>query len=188
MTNQKCATLCAGYGDFGLEYGREVKQFPIVQSQLCSNGPKCMCGNSNRSGGRAPEVDCRMKCPGDTTQLCGGQRRSSVFALEGTSFPLQILPHQPRGCYAEPATGRLISYAVVTDNAMTVAKCAEICIGSGLFGLEYGRECFCHSPYLVDVPETAKVADSQCSMPCAGNSSEICGGPSRLNLYEYYYE
>ena len=26
-------------------------------------------------------------------------------------------------------------------------------------------------------------ADTDCGMPCAGNSSQTCGGPSRLSVY-----
>lgn len=31
----------------------------------------------------------------------------------------------------------------------------------------------------------ALTASSDCSMTCAGNSSEFCGGPNRLNAYNY---
>lgn len=31
----------------------------------------------------------------------------------------------------------------------------------------------------------APVTDGGCNMPCQGNSSELCGGPNRLNVYNY---
>ena len=31
----------------------------------------------------------------------------------------------------------------------------------------------------------APVTDGGCTMPCAGNSSEFCGGPNRLNVYNF---
>jgi hypothetical protein len=30
-----------------------------------------------------------------------------------------------------------------------------------------------------------KADDADCNMACNGNSSEFCGGPNRLNLYNY---
>ena len=27
--------------------------------------------------------------------------------------------------------------------------------------------------------------DALCNMPCSGNSEQMCGGPNRLNVYEY---
>ena len=41
-------------------------------------------------------------------------------------------------------------------------------------------ECFCsnHVNAL-----SAKLADSECNLACAGNSSQVCGGALRLSVY-----
>ena len=46
----------------------------------------------------------------------------------------------------------------------------------------------CH--FLIDCGTALNAAatlanDTDCSMTCNGNSSEICGGPNRLNVYNY---
>lgn len=41
-------------------------------------------------------------------------------------------------------------------------------------------ECYCDNQYEFDfTPEP----ESDCSLPCAGNPAEICGGYSRLSIY-----
>lgn len=41
-------------------------------------------------------------------------------------------------------------------------------------------ECFC-SNYVNSL--SAKLPDSDCNLACAGNSSQVCGGPLRLTVY-----
>lgn len=43
-------------------------------------------------------------------------------------------------------------------------------------GTEYGDECYCGN--MLGAPSSLQ-NDTKCSMPCAGNSSEACGGTSR---------
>lgn len=63
MTVEKCATTCAGYTYFGLEYGRE-----------------CFCGKSFTAGtANAAESDCSFACSGDGTQKCGAGDRLDIY-------------------------------------------------------------------------------------------------------------
>jgi len=64
---------------------------------------------------------------------------------------------------------------------MTVQTCLGFCAGSAFAGLEYTRECWC-APYLSAL--STKLPDSQCNLPCEGNSSQICGGALRLSVYQ----
>ena len=85
---------------------------------------------------------------------------------------------------------------------VTVESCTTACQNSGypLAGVEYSAECCkcCErSRYVMML--NARVTDcgstldhgsaptsaSDCNMVCAGNSSEYCGGPNRLNMYNY---
>jgi len=41
------------------------------------DGDQCFCGNT--PGTQAPETDCNIACAGDSTQICGGAWRNSVY-------------------------------------------------------------------------------------------------------------
>jgi hypothetical protein len=64
---------------------------------------------------------------------------------------------------------------------MTIELCAATCGSSAFYGVEYGRECYCAD----EINPTAFVApdSSVCDMPCLGNTDEICGGMSTINIY-----
>lgn len=65
MTVEKCATACAAYKYFGLEYGRE-----------------CWCGNVlniTPNGGPAPQGDCSFACKGNPAQKCGAGNRLDSY-------------------------------------------------------------------------------------------------------------
>jgi hypothetical protein len=44
---------------------------------------------------------------------------------------------------------------------------------------EWSRECFCDWDN-----DAVKANEADCAMPCTGNSSEACGGPLRLSVYQ----
>jgi hypothetical protein len=86
----------------------------------------------------------------------------------------------------------------------SVQSCTDTCFSSGypLAGVEYSHECCTYylSPLFVALVHSAWVpkdcsaaianggaptASGDCSMVCSGNSSEFCGGPNRLNVYNY---
>lgn len=77
---------------------------------------------------------------------------------------------------------RTLSYASNKDFAVqTVETCTLWCAARGFnfCGLEYGAEC--HGDYTL--PENVEAQEEDCSMPCAGNSSQICGNGNRLSVY-----
>lgn len=86
----------------------------------------------------------------------------------------------------------------------SVQSCANACFSSGypLAGVEYSDECctyylsprgtlLFYSPLFTKDCGTgfsnggAPIPAGDCSMVCSGNSSEICGGPNALNVYNY---
>lgn len=85
---------------------------------------------------------------------------------------------------------------------VTVESCTAACQSGGYryAGMEYSAEC-CESLHCLSLHFMliGKRADcgwtldqgsgptpiSDCGMTCAGNSSEYCGGPNRLSLYNY---
>ncbi|KAF2652395.1 heme peroxidase [Lophiostoma macrostomum CBS 122681] len=86
-----------------------------------------------------------------------------------------------QGCYTDAGGSRALSGAASYDDAMTVEKCAAACTQFQLFGLEYGRECYCGNT----LDASSVIAGlSDCSMACSGNSNQRCGAASRLSTYK----
>ncbi|KAL0941489.1 uncharacterized protein CTRU02_204252 [Colletotrichum truncatum] len=63
---------------------------------------------------------------------------------------------------------------------MTVEKCAAFCSAFALFGVEYGRECFCGN---ARDPSSQAADPSDCNFRCSGDSRSLCGASNRLNIY-----
>lgn len=63
-------------------------------------------------------------------------------------------------------------------NSMTPQQCAAFCMDAGFpySGTEYSSQCFCSS----SLPTQG--SSSSCNMACAGDSSQICGGPNALSV------
>ncbi|KAI0088834.1 WSC-domain-containing protein [Irpex rosettiformis] len=88
-------------------------------------------------------------------------------------------------CIAEGTTGRALTAASTTNSSMTKPLCANYCAGLGykLAGVEYGDECYCGNTLVNGANSTARTW-YECSVTCAGNPNENCGGPMRLNLLQ----
>lgn len=69
---------------------------------------------------------------------------------------------------------------------MTVDSCVSACAtrGYALAGAEYANECFCGNAFAGASTGGGSVPpESECNMPCAGDSSQICGAGNRLSVY-----
>lgn len=86
------------------------------------------------------------------------------------------------GCFTDKVSSRTLPLASYADDAMTESKCIGFCDQKGysFAGVEYGRECWCG--YEIG-SGSSQVAESDCSFPCAGGSSEPCGAGDRLNIF-----
>lgn len=167
MTTELRQSTCSqsGYSLAGIEYGGQ-----------------CYCDNQIRNTGHLATdsvTKCNMPCSGDTTQICGGSDRLTMYQL--TSWV-------PMGCYTDVTTSRTLAngmYDDVTRRSMTTKLCQATCSKAGysFAGIEYGGQCFCDN----QIRNTGRLATdtvSLCNMPCSGASSETCGGPDRLTLYK----
>ncbi|GAM89397.1 hypothetical protein ANO11243_074350 [Dothideomycetidae sp. 11243] len=172
-TIEACTSYCtnAGYSIAGVEYGTQ-----------------CFCGNAITGyAGQTVDNGCTMPCSGNSSEICGDSNRISLFsngpptqyALAGT--PEFVGNYGSLFCYTEATTGRALSGISYSDPAnMTLESCAAFCNGYPYFGTEYASQCFCGS-YLNAGSVIAPTGD--CSSPCVGNPSELCGGASRLTVY-----
>lgn len=87
------------------------------------------------------------------------------------------------GCYTDPGGGvgsRTLIGKRTDDNAMTKEFCQAFCGVWPYYGMEFARECYCGNAILNG---GVKVDDSFCNDPCAGNSSETCGGGGHMSIY-----
>ncbi|KAJ6591192.1 glyoxal oxidase N-terminus-domain-containing protein [Mycena vulgaris] len=174
MTVDKCVATCSGMGFHmaGAEYADE-----------------CYCGDAYQAtssgGGVAAPNDCTMACAGEATQQCGSGGRLSVYSIAQTTTPSG--PTLPTGwayvaCTKEPSSGRLLTGYAFTSASLTVESCIATCQSRGFThaGVEYANECYCGNGY---ASAAVTASESDCSMPCAGKSSEMCGAGYRLSVY-----
>ena len=142
-----------------------------------------------------------MTCGGNFGQICGGPNALSVFNNTALILPTSSTvivssttttsgaptsTTRPNikylGCANEGATGRALSKDTYTSNSMTPESCQDYCTSKGwqLSGTEYSTECWCGSV----LENGATIGGSTaCTMPCGGDASKICGGPSALSVY-----
>ena len=181
MTIEKCASTCAGYKYFALEYYFE-----------------CFCGNELQPGSiQLDSTECAFPCNGDNTQTCGGNSRLNLYIFGDASSPSTSVisstatatpsptpypGYAMTGCYTEATNMRALSDGTYFDDNMTVEMCALACAGSILFGVEYGRECYCGSGLQSG---SVPAPNEECSFACPGNKKEFCGAGNRLNVYRY---
>ena len=175
MTVEKCVAECKGNG---FRYAG-LKYWGV-----------CYCG-STVSGAQLTEDQCDLPCSGNSTQTCGGDSELSIWqdptfkttTILGGALKV-IADYQPLGCYTDNSPkGRALTWGMSMDGStMTVTKCLNACSDQGfpLAGIEYGGECYCGN---VLANDTAKADPADCSMPCNGDSTFKCGGPSRLSVF-----
>ncbi|KAK4168541.1 putative copper radical oxidase [Cladorrhinum sp. PSN259] len=176
----QCANTCAslGYSISGTEYSQQ-----------------CFCGNAVYNGAaKTLESDCSLNCPGNPAQKCGAGDRMSIVS-NGT--PEIFAPPAPQvrglngswtyqGCAEDNLNNKRTFYwELHFPNIMTPNMCLNRCreFGYHAAGLEYGEECYCGDPANIATAGATFRPESECAIPCAGNSSAICGGLSRLTTY-----
>jgi len=110
-------------------------------------------------------------------------RASTSSIVTGPVAAPTVGTYAYQGCYLESAgqgLGRALSLASFPSDLQTAQLCASNCAAYLYFGLQYGRECWCGD---ILNPAAAQVAESECSMPCAADKSQLCGDGNRLNVY-----
>ncbi|KAK8858379.1 hypothetical protein IAR55_002606 [Kwoniella newhampshirensis] len=163
-----CISQCRskGYSMAGLEYGSE-----------------CYCDNEFRNGAGATANNCNMPCSGGPGQNCGGAGSLQVFSNPSLApAAMTSNGYTKQGCYQE-VSGRALTGASTASDSMTIDTCTAFCkpLGFKYAAVEYGRECFCGSS-LSNGASLGKYS-TQCTMKCAGNTKQLCGGPNALSLY-----
>ncbi|KAH9927682.1 copper radical oxidase [Fomitopsis serialis] len=177
MTVESCISFCSdqstSYVYAGVEYAQE-----------------CYCGNAFSNGGtQAPATDCDVPCTGNAEETCGAGNRLNVYwsGVQPPAPPITVPSvglWDSLGCYNDSTNARALAISPAVDGDVDVESCTTACYNSGypLAGMEYSTQCFCGLEF--DNGATP-ISLGTCDMVCAGNSSEYCGGPNALNVYNY---
>jgi len=117
-----------------------------------------------------------------------GQDLSSRAFPPGLSIPSDITlwgPYSYQGCYTDSGAARSLTVLSESTSGMTIENCLSFCNSRegydnlAYVGVEYASECYCD---WVLQDTAVQVDDSECNMPCSGNSSQPCGAGDRLTL------
>ncbi|KAJ3526946.1 hypothetical protein NM208_g10945 [Fusarium decemcellulare] len=173
MTNEMCVAFCqaGGYTFAGTEYSQE-----------------CYCGNSITSNNITDITQCSMQCRGNIFSYCGAGNRLSVWKIsqpDKPTGPITALGGAAvySGCYTDGGPGgRTLPSAVFTGSSVSLDTCFAFCkkLNYPLFGMEYGRECYCgYAPKT----QATLAADGDCRMPCAGDATQKCGAGNRISIW-----
>ncbi|KAK2004859.1 WSC domain-containing protein [Colletotrichum falcatum] len=170
-TVEKCVAECKGnsYRYAGLTY------YGVCYCSQTVNSPIL------------PEASCNMPCSANSSQTCGGNGAFSVW--QDPTFPpstgVTINDFESIGCYTDDTNhGRTIAerQVQVASDTMTPSSCLQACADDGypFAGLEYGGECYCG---VVMGNYTKSAAQEECNVPCKGDSTKMCGGAARVEVF-----
>lgn len=165
-----CALACrdAGYPISGTEYSNE-----------------CWCGLIAPATSLATtNSSCTMPCPGIGNQICGGSWLLNI-QQDTTVRPATPLPSgwTSLGCYEDFST-RTLPVMAWRTSSNSDTSCLNQCQADGYdyAGTENGNECWCGS---VAPNSTLVASTSDCDMPCAGDTTQVCGAGFRLSTFQY---
>ena len=123
------------------------------------------------------------------TSTSGGTSTSTAPTPTGPQTVGNFSSWLYMGCYSEATNGRALSdlQNPISGQAVTIEACAAACAGYEYFGTEYSSECYCGDTINIGSALVAgsTTAQTLCDMTCSGNASEYCGGPGRLNMYQF---
>ncbi|GAB0138052.1 hypothetical protein EsDP_00006299 [Epichloe bromicola] len=205
MTNADCIKGCHAKGltFCATQYQRECwagNTIPTTKvsdancNYYCKGDVKQVCGGNGNIGNDGTY----MSLFADTLKWDGNTAQSAPppepVVNPGVSAYISV------GCYTESTNGRALPNGKATDK-QTVKNCVDACKASNYIyaGVEYGGEVSWQILLLVPFDSLANISQcwcgnawgggavpapaADCKMTCNDNSTEYCGGPSRLNAY-----
>ncbi|KAH9169414.1 copper radical oxidase [Lactarius sanguifluus] len=176
VTIESCVTSCAAHN------------FKLARLE---HGVQCLCGDSIVDGAfTAPDSDCRMHKDDNNIEARGGLNRVSVYAsraaptVQTTDLPGQW---QYSRCLVDPSPNHVFPYRITLKNNNSAENCLSQCsaFGYSAAGMEYGRECWCGDVADITKNGGTTAPESDCTIPCSGDSLHLCGNVWRLQLYHW---
>ncbi|GLC68280.1 hypothetical protein PLESTF_000671300 [Pleodorina starrii] len=201
MTVARCASVAkyAGFPYFGVEAGtRCLGGYDLSSAQYFGVSYSCVVpcsGNANESCGGMDSINIYLlqgapsPPPSYWTSPVPLWNLSPPSSLPPPSDPPSSPPpvtinSDPWyvGCYQDSALRALPNLYDVSETQMTIDSCRHLAQRNGMpyYGLEYGRECYGGSDVMRVL---TRGESSNCTMPCTGNASQICGGLWALSVY-----
>ncbi|KAK0104489.1 hypothetical protein ONS95_004777 [Cadophora gregata] len=175
-------------------------------NMVCKGDSLQWCGGGGRLNlymldGKKPVPTSTVKSSITTKSVSTGvstssKRISSSLIATATSAPTPTGPLTVTnipgwsylGCYSEATTGRALNSLLlpISGPNTDVETCGAACVGYNFFGVEYGQECYCGNVIRSGsiAQESADPKVNGCSIVCAANPLEYCGGGGRLNIYQ----
>ncbi|KAJ6585932.1 hypothetical protein B0H19DRAFT_1321828 [Mycena capillaripes] len=161
-------------------------------------GDECFCGNdlggtaaSNvpGSGLASPQTECNIPCTGDTSTICGGGFRLSVYTVPAStiqkrtarsnvrrSLEKRSCPNASAPCYVDSCDNPALPFLSSKSPLQTVPRCIAECAAANykLAGLSWADECFCGNELAgtaaLTTPGSGLASpQTECNMPCAGD-------------------
>ena len=137
---------------------------------------------------KPPKCLQQYQCPSDYSPLfsldCRFMEISRMLQVSNCLHPISVRSSPVLFfSISDNVGGRTLANAVgVSSN--TIESCTLACYNGGytLAGMEYSAECWCGTSIQAG---GAPASATDCNMLCSGNSTEYCGGPNRLTLYNY---
>ncbi|KAK8850320.1 hypothetical protein IAR55_004237 [Kwoniella newhampshirensis] len=150
----------------------------------------CVCGTAmNPNAGVYPGM-CTTKCPGNSTEDCGGSYIFNVWYAPNGTIPDETTlsdGSQYVGCYNNPSTASNGLLGQATYNFQSQSMTTETCIAAcGHLNTNWAlttsaKWCYCGNNW--NFGSGALVPSSYCTVKCTGNASEACGDYYRSSVY-----
>ncbi|XP_062621142.1 uncharacterized protein LOC134282764 [Saccostrea cucullata] len=155
-----------------VENCKEFCQHQDTQFYGLKSSSKCFCVNSLSQSVKTADKECSSKCSGNEEQICGGDRRISVY--KNVNYQKGYL-----GCFLYQP-GITLRNGKYSRSYPSVEKCKTFCgkQNAQFYGLAHGNQCLCG-----DRGRTVRKGEIECSHLCSGNGNEFCGGHWRISLY-----
>jgi hypothetical protein len=153
----------------------------ITCTDPSSDAPNCSCTCTNGiifdqpllpAFGGGPNIALKV-CEADKDKLLA---REQEVTAELTA--LKSRDYQYKGCY----NGNVLppGHFRVVDRGLTIARCLAMCYPSLHFAAT-STDCYCMDTLIN--PTGLVVSDAECSMKCAGSTTEKCGATGRTTVY-----
>lgn len=164
QTVEKCVALCASSG------------YPYAGLQ---DGYYCNCGQQFGKFGKLDSNECHSACSGDSTEICGGQSKNSVYET-GVKVIKKALPTNYIGCYQDGKDSKDLSHNFHSEK-QTIRECVNKCqsLGYPYAGLQSAHDCNCGNFY----GKYGIRSNRDCDNNCPGDFTENCGGTERNSVF-----
>ncbi len=118
-------------------------------------------------------------CIGAAKGIQVRQMNGRDSALKNCAAETRVIPEY-LGCFVDN-DDRDIQGSFVRTKTMTTEACVSECRTTGykIAATQYGEQCFCGNSY----GKYGRASDADCSVRCAGNDSQRCGGGWRNSVY-----